>query len=617
MSYEFKYEELKAAERLPSPSGVALSILQLVDREDASIEELSVLVQADPALSAKLLRFANSPVVAPRRPIVAVQDAVTLIGMNGVRSLVLGLSLVGRYKTGQCENFDYPRYWSGSLALALAMSSLSALSRLAAPEEGFTIGLLSDIGRLALATAWPDEYSRCLATTQDVSDLRSVEKQTFSIDNVALTRVLLADWRLPEIFIEALCSSYEKEISREDRFGRLAGLFVYSRKIRDYCLAEEDERLKLMDSLQEEAESLPLELDLEEWLPEVLDEWHVWGRMIEIPTTFAKQNRADNETKKETLPGLKILLVDDDPILLARFAKQLQGAGHKVSTCKDGQEALSLVLKDMPQLVITDWHMKPMDGLQFCRALRNSVVGKELFIIMLTASESEDDLVQAFDAGIDDYVTKPVSFRVLMARIQAGQRILTLQEELRQEHAQLEQKARELALANRQLEQLANTDLLTGLPNRRYAIHRLKQELAESKRSGSDVSVMILDLDRFKQINDNFGHEVGDKVLVHAARIMKNALRTSDIVCRFGGEEFLVIAPSTDLAAGRKLAERIRSALEVNPPPKLGLKRLVTASIGLASIALENEDEVDMIRRADQALYQAKAAGRNRVEVSQ
>jgi len=234
MSHEFNFEELKAADRLPSPPGVALSILQLVEQEDTSIEELSKLVQADPALSSKLLRFANSPLVASRRPIAAVQDAVTLIGMNGVRSLVLGLSLVGRYKTGECESFDYQRYWSGSLALAVAMASLSAHSRLVAPEESFTMGLLSDIGRLALATAWPEEYSRCLEQSQADNELSALEKERFAIDNAALTRLLLADWRLPEIFIEALCLSHQDEINRENRVGRLAGLFVFSRRVRDY-----------------------------------------------------------------------------------------------------------------------------------------------------------------------------------------------------------------------------------------------------------------------------------------------------------------------------------------------------------------------------------------------
>ncbi len=615
MSHEFSYEELKAAERLPSPAGVALSILQLVEKEEASIDELATLVQADPALSARLLRFANSPMVAPRRPIVAIQDAVALIGMNGVRSLVLCLSLVGRYKTGQCDHFDYARYWSGSLALAQAMSSLCALSRLAAAEEAFTIGLLADIGRLALATAWPEEYSRCLMALQNANDLRALEQRCFSIDNVALTRLLLADWRLPEIFIEALCLSHEEKEPGEDRCGRLARLFVFSRSVREYCLAAEEERSSLEDSLAGQLKSLPLQLELDEWLPAVLDEWRAWGKMIEVPTAFPKHEKPGKGKKETPLPGLKILLVDDDRMLLARLGKQLQKAGHRVTACRDGQAALSLLLQDMPQMVITDWHMQPMDGLKLCRALRNSEVGKELFIIMLTSSESDDELVQAFDAGIDDYVIKPVSMRVLLARIRAGQRILSLQEELRQEHALLEQKAKELALANRRLEQMANTDMLTGLPNRRYAIRRLKQELAESKRSGADLGVMILDLDHFKQINDKFGHEVGDKVLVHVAKVMNQVLRTSDIVCRFGGEEFLVIAPSTGLMAGRKLAERIRSALEATPPPKLKLGRPVTASIGVASLGGGDEDEVDIIRRADHALYKAKAAGRNRVLV--
>jgi len=619
MSHDFNFQELKAADRLPSPPGVALSILQLVEQEDAAIEDLAKLVQADPALSSKLLRFANSPMVAPRRPIVAVQDAVTLIGMNGVRSLTLGLSLVGRYKTGECKQFDYLRYWSGSLALAVAMASLSSLSRLAAAEEGFTLGLLSDIGRLALATAWPDEYARCLVEGQEGEALRKLEKPRFGIDNVALTRLLLADWRLPEIFIESLCVSYEPGIERADRIGRLAHLFVFSRRVRQYCLAEESGREELMESLLQASEPLPLEMTLEEWLPQVIEEWHAWGRMIEVPTSFDKKPRriSTADEQGEATAPLKILLVDDDPMLLARLSKQLKNAGHQVVACRDGQQALSQVLKEMPQMVITDWHMKPVDGLALTRALRNSQLGNQLFIVMLTASESEDDLVEAFEAGIDDYVTKTVSFRVLQARIRAGQRILNLQDELQREHVELEKKARELALANRRLEQLANTDILTGLPNRRYALWRLRQEMAESSRSGQPLSVMILDLDRFKQINDTFGHEAGDRVLAHAAKVMRKVVRTSDIVCRFGGEEFLIIAPATGLEAGKKLAERIRHSLENNSPPGLELGRPVTASIGVACLSdAKHEDDVEIVRQADKALYRAKEGGRNRVEVA-
>lgn len=611
MSPEFDFEELKAADRFPSPPGVALAVLQLVEQEDSDLEELARLIQADPALSARLLRFVNSPAIAPRRPIVAVKDAVGRIGMNGVRNLVLGLSLVGHYRTGKCEGFDYQRFWAGSLALGVAASLLVGHMRLAAAEEIFTVGLLGDIGRLALATAWPKPYSECLqAAGDDPEALITLERSRFAVDHRQLTTLLLEDWHLPEVFIDALARSREKPIEGDDRPARLARLFRAASVIGHWCLTPEDRRASLSD--HPAITALDLDLDWEEFPVQVEKEWHDWGKLIEIPTRFPKR-RADTPPKKPAempLPGLDILLVDDDAMLLLRLAKQLGKAGHRVATCKDGKSALETILKEPPQVVITDWHMEPMDGLTLCRALRDSPIGDQLFLIMLTASESEDDLVRAFDAGIDDYVTKPVSLRVLLARIRAAQRIVSLTEALNAEHAKLEQRAQELALMNRKLAQIANTDLLTGLPNRRYALKRLEQELLESRRSSLSLSVLLVDLDHFKHINDRYGHDVGDRVLAHAAGVMRRTVRGSDIVCRFGGEEFLVVAPNTDLKAAIQLGERIRTALERTPPKEL--QHPVTASIGVAT-ARPGDGEAKLLRRADEALYESKGAGRNRV----
>jgi len=623
MSPEFNFEELKATDRLPSPTGVALAILQLVEREDANIEELASLVQADPALSARLLRFANSPMIAPRRPIVAVKDAVTRIGMRGVRNLVLGLSLVGHYRTGQCDGFDYNRFWAGSLALAVAASNLTAQLRLAAPEESFTVGLLADIGRLALATVWPQQYSHCLLEAQE-RDLTQLERQYFAIDHATLTGLLLRDWHIPEIFVQALDRCRFPPIEGSDRVAKIARMFALAIRMRNWCLAGAEERSRLQKGITVQVQDDGLSTETEELLSRIEAEWHEWGQLIEIPTHFPKTlankpqpgGSPPEPSQGKSLPGLKILLVDDDLLLLTRLTKQLKRAGHQVSTCRNGQEALKRILEDPPQLVITDWRMQPMDGLTLCRTLRDSPLGKQIYLIMLTASETEDDLVQAFDAGIDDYVTKPVSLRVLLARIRAAQRIISLTEALDREHLALEQRAKELELANRKLEQLAHTDVLTGLPNRRYAVKRLQQELAESCRNNLPLSVLLLDLDHFKRINDTMGHEAGDRVLAHTAHVMTTTIRSSDTACRFGGEEFLIIAPNTGPEAARQLGERVRHALETHPPPDLRLDRPITASIGIAATRSSN-DIRELLKRADEALYTSKANGRNRVTVAQ
>ncbi|MDO9161771.1 MAG: diguanylate cyclase [Methylococcaceae bacterium] len=616
MSNEFNFHELKAAERLPSPSGTALAIMQLVQKEDASIQKVAELVKVDPALSGRIISFANSAAFGARRPIANINDATIMMGMQPVRNFALSLSLVSNHRGGHCPGFDYGAYWAQALAMAVAIAAITARERTVTPEEAFTLGLLSDIGRLALATAWSDIYGECLNSAQG-SELLNLERERFAVDHKELTLLLLQDWGFPGIFLDALKLSLEPPAEENSRTTRLARQLAFARLLSRYCIGDDQYRTSLLPGLQQEAGAHGLENEvLTSFIDEIIQQWHDWGKQIEIKTDVAKIFAVDQHEQNHTLPGLDILLVDDDPIMLARLSKQLATAGHRVETCRDGESALKHVIEHHPQLVITDWRMKPMDGLTLCKALRSSDIGKNLYLIMLTATESEDSLVEAFDAGIDDFVTKPVSLRVLLARIRAGQRIVLLQQEVEREKQDIQRFSAELAVANRRLGMMANTDILTGLPNRRYALTRLEQEWDTAQRYKRPLSVLMLDLDHFKSVNDTLGHDAGDVVLAHAAKIMKAAARASDIACRLGGEEFLVIATNTDGATAVLLAERIRSAIQTNQPKDIGLLRPITVSIGVAGSVGSKPGWQELIKLADQALYKVKAGNRNAVQLA-
>lgn len=609
----FNFHELKASDRLPTPSGIALAIMKLAQRDDATIQSMAELIQSDPALTGRILRFANSPAIGVRRPIVCVMDAVRILGMNVVRQFALSLSLVAGHSQGRCQVFDYEGYWAMSLAQAVALQEVTARKRTVAPEEAFTMGLLAEIGRLVLATVWPEDYSDCLERAQG-ERLLDLERERFAIDHRNLSIMLLADWGFPEIFLQALRLSFDSAPTDSSRAGALAGQLDFAREIAHYCLAEQAGREVLLPRLQTQATNLNFnEKTLTEILVSTEAQWREWGNLIGVATDLRQPPPKPTVTAEKPLLGLDVLLVDDDPITLTRLSKQLGALGHRIATCRDGESALKHVLEHKPQLVITDWHMKPMDGLALCKALRPSAFGKTLYLIMLTATEDEDALVKAFDAGIDDYVVKPPSVRVLNARIRAGQRIIALQQDLARERREIERFSAELAVANRRLELMANTDLLTGLPNRRYALDRLEQEWSTARRVNRPLSVLMLDLDRFKAINDTFGHDVGDQVLAHAAKVMRDAVRASDVVCRMGGEEFLVIAPNTDSAAALSLGERIRAAIEHHQPEALALSFPLTTSVGVASSGDATTDCNTLIKQADQALFQAKQGGRNSV----
>jgi two-component system, cell cycle response regulator len=618
MQHEFDFHELKAADRLPSPSGIALAIMRLVSREDASLQEVAKLVQTDPALSGRIIAFANSAAFGARRPVVDIRDAVLLVGLNAVSNFALSLSLVGNHKEGRCLNFDYQAFWSRSLLMAVAIAAIMIRNRTAAPEEAFTLGLLAAIGRLALATAWPERYSQCLSVANE-KQLQLKEQELFATDHDALTLMLLKDWGLPPVFLDALNQSRvginsNLQVTRTIRFAKQ---LIFADKVTDFCLAGESGRPEKLPELENLAEFYGISAEiLPDFINEVLQQWQEWGKLIGVSTEIPDSLPGTDANDEPPLAALDLLVVDDDPMVLVSLSKQLSKAGHQVHTCRDGEAALKHVVEKNVQMVITDWHMKPMDGLALCKALRTTAFGKKLYVIMLTSSESEESLVEAFESGIDDYVIKPVSVRVLQARIRAGQRIISLQQQLVQERQELEHSSNELVVSNRRLQQMANTDLLTGLANRRYAITRLEQEWDAAQRYNRPFSVLMMDLDFFKSINDTLGHDVGDQILIHTATLIRQNIRASDVACRLGGEEFFVIANNTDQASGLTLAERIRSSIEKNQLPGVVLQRNLTISIGVAATVGNRPNWEELMKLADQALYQVKHSTRNAVKLA-
>ncbi len=613
----FNFHEFKSGKPLPSPSGTVLSIIELVKQQDSTLEQLAKMVQSDPALSSKILSLVNSAALNSRRPVINIMEAVQRLGMKSVSNIALSLSLISNNSKGQCQAFDYDLYWTKSLATAVAIMVISSQQRTVAAEEAFTIGLLSYIGELALATAWPEEYSACLQNTQDLERLKQ-EHELFAVDHRELTIHLLKDWGFPDIFIEALKISFGEPVAEASRTTRFASQLNFSRQVSQYCIANNKYRTELFIDLEQQALSHNLEGEaFTQFINDTLHQWADWGKLIDIKTDIrvAPLQKKDNSNKEQET-GLDILLVDDDPNILSSLNKQLTVAGHHVNTRQDGQSALEYILEHTPQLIITDRRMQAMDGLELCKTLRNLDIGKNLYLILITATDTESEIVEAFDAGIDDYLSKPVNHKILLARIRAGQRIANLQQALEKEKQEMQRANAELAVANRRMNIIANTDILTNLPNRRYALSRLTQEWEANLRYHRSISLLMLDLDHFKSINDSLGHDVGDLVLIHVAKLMKAVIRATDIACRFGGEEFLIIAPNTEGKTAVLLAERIRKTIQSHQPKKIKLTQPITISIGVASSTGNKPGWNKLIKMADTALYKVKARSRNAVELA-
>jgi diguanylate cyclase (GGDEF)-like protein len=626
-----RFDELKTTGKLPSPSGVALAIIDLCRRDGVSIDEIARAVRADPALSGRIIKFANAAANGPRRPVVSVPEAIKMVGVGTVRQLVLGFSLLGQYRSGACKAFDYSAYWSRSLAVAIASSAVCARVRSTSPDEAFTCGLLSGVGTLALATIYPTEYAELIAAPAgSLSEIARLEQERFATDHNELGAALLEDWHLPRLFVVAVFHHEAPDQSRLPDGSRefvICNLLHLASRLGDFCVAQEAARRALVPELILAAAKVGLDqASLSKMSDEVVAQWREWGKILEVGTAevpaFAALAREKDEAPPALEPGvagakpqspLNLLVVEDDRATLLLVEHVLKGLGHTVHCAPDGNAGLALAMSVRPQIIVSDWIMPGLDGVSFCKALRQTEEGQQMYFIILSALEQDDQLVEAFESGVDDYLTKPFTPRVLAARLRAGQRVIKLQEDARRDSENLRRFAAELAVANRRLQQAALTDPLTGLPNRRYGMERLEQEWAASSRSQRPLSCMVVDVDQFKQVNDTYGHDSGDVVLRQVAAVLRREMRTEDVICRLGGEEFLVISPDTALAAAMSLAERLRAAVCKVRSSSANITHNTTVSIGVAQRepAMVRVDE--LIKAADNALYDAKRAGRNRV----
>jgi two-component system chemotaxis response regulator CheY len=304
----------------------------------------------------------------------------------------------------------------------------------------------------------------------------------------------------------------------------------------------------------------------------------------------------------------KMLIVDDDPVLRQILHAYMVRAGYDVALAEHGQQALDVWKRDSIRMVITDWMMPVVDGPELIRRIRAESAPGYTYIIMLTAKESKGDVIYGLEAGADDYLTKPFNVGELRARVQIGERILNLENRLN--------------VTVRQMEELATLDPLTGLLNRRALYHHAEAELARSRRDKLPVSLMMLDIDHFKQVNDKHGHLIGDKALKLVADTLKQNKRTYDWAGRWGGEEFLIVLPDTDEQQSAAIAERMRlQILETRLALPAGDFLSLQSSFGIASTAsavagasvAELYTLDNLVARADEALLRAKNAGRNRV----
>jgi len=302
----------------------------------------------------------------------------------------------------------------------------------------------------------------------------------------------------------------------------------------------------------------------------------------------------------DNLPNRTILVAEDDPISSRILEKKLKSWGYETLLANDGRGAWEALQRPDVRLALLDWMMPEADGPEICRRIREGEKANYTYILLLTARDQPQDIIVGLQAGADDYMIKPVNFLELKARLQTGQRIIDLEDKLLQTQAQLTE--------------LATKDGLTKLWNRTFIMKFLDEELIRARRTSSPLSLIMLDLDSFKKINDERGHQTGDNVLMRIAEILTKDVRPYDKIGRYGGDELMIVLPNCDLESGCLIAERLRRACAAEQIRANGKAIKVTFSAGcVSSDHLVRPTGDRMIQASDKALYRAKAAGRNHV----
>jgi diguanylate cyclase (GGDEF)-like protein len=301
---------------------------------------------------------------------------------------------------------------------------------------------------------------------------------------------------------------------------------------------------------------------------------------------------------------VRVLVADDDDALRHVLQVTLTKWGYDVLVSRNGVEAWRILQgSDAPQMAILDWIMPGMDGIEVCREIRKRSDDAYIYLLLLTAKDRKEDVISGMDSGADDYIAKPFDPQELKVRLRAGRRILDLQAEL--------------LAARETLRYQATHDCLTGLLNRSASIDSLRNELDRAGRQGLPLSLLLADIDHFKQVNDSYGHTIGDAVLCEAARRMRSSVRTYDYIGRYGGEEFLFVLPGCDGISAMNQAERLKSCITDRPIELPRLSISFTLSMGAVVKHNATVDDLDsLIQAADAALYQAKVEGRNRIVMS-
>jgi len=622
-----RYVQLKASGRLPSPKGLALAIIRLLQSDDYKIEDLVRLIQSDPAISGELIKFANAASYGHPRPVASLSKAISTLGTNRVRVLVIAFSVLNNHRGGKCPEFDYERFWAHALATALSARELAPFAKIN-PDENFTAGLLSSLGKLSLASIFPDSYGLLIDKSEgNMTHLIALEQEAFGSDHRELNATLLLEWGFPELLVKAI---YYAEVPEESGFldgSRIYGITIslhIALTMAKICVSDDGARWAMLPNLYTKAAMLGISREEMNLIADnITSSWYEWGKMLNIQTreiTSLAELLATSQPREKLSatscewPSKKsILLISKASREATQITSHLNSNGYNVKYASNSKDGLTLAFEFKPALIIIAMHETGIECAQFCKALRSSALGQPFFVIVIVNRADDGILSHVLNIGADDLLVTPVTSFSLQEKLRSTFKIIQLQNDLIKERNGLVDSAGEWAGANRRLTLVAMTDPLTQLANRRHGMDFLSAEWAFAKTNNLPLSCLMIDVDHFKHINDHYGHHVGDSILIMVATLMRSGARSSDLLFRYGGEEFCMLCPGVDLEMACSIAERIRQDVERQPLTQVNINIYITVSIGVSIMQPKHENEEALLQEADTAMYCAKSAGRNRI----
>ena len=639
-----RLDEIKGMNDFPQPRGPALALIRLTQREFVSLAVVAHAIKADPTFAVRAIKVANGLGDSDHGPLVSLRDAVDALGVPPVRSLAMGFSLLENYRTSQCPGFDGDRFWAQSLARAVALQLLVGARDDFPRAEAFSVGLLARVGELVLATVFPQACGPLLQRRAGKREANSslAEHEAMGVGAATLSASILLDYNLSEAYaeaVEALGGTVALEYAGGVGAPKLRLLLQLADHIGDICVAPEANWQGMMPALFDRGEALGIDAPaLIAICDRTAHDWREWGANLELATgpmphfeqselvpaaapsaesvpvaPAAPRPAAPAPAAPPRTGALRILLVGAEALVRAPLRGQLSSAGHRLVEADNGRQGLAAAIESQPEVILVDAAAAELDGVELIRTLRQFKTGRGIYALLLGDHADEEQMARAFEAGADGILALPPTPRALAAHLLAAQRVAGLQEDLRRDQEELRRISAELSASNQKLQEAGMTDMLTGCPNRRYAMERIQQEWAMAARTERPLACMVIDLDNLKQINDAYGHEAGDRTLKLVASAIKGEMRAQEVLARSGGDEFIVICPDTALDAAMACAERMRAAAAAQPVVGGAQPLHSSVSIGVAVRDASTTDPEALIRLADQSAYLAK---RNRNSVA-